>query len=402
MPYLAGRKIELAVLLFFCIVLPLYEAPKNLAWLAYLLIWLANRARTRHFGGAWDAWDTLIGAWIGSALVIAPFAGLHNSEWRGAFDLVRYGAVLWMVKRSGYSVQEMRWVLNALFASAVVGLVMAFDNMWSGKIDVVELNSVGHVSHTSIYIAILVGAAASWFFAYRRAVAAGLTVFLLTALVAAASRGAIGAGMITLLVLGTAWWPRSRKPLLLSCLAVGITIALAFGSHANVIRKQEANVARHNVLSDRDAIWRTALAAWRHHPLFGVGIDNYGRINATEVKSWRDEGGKPEEPSHYFFYSHAHSLYLNTLAERGLVGAAVVAAVLAAWLVLLVRRRPRADSAVDEVLFWGCAASAWLVTVIAGTVNTTLHHEHGILATLLLGLWLGRLKDLNDGNAKVN
>ena len=37
---------------------------------------------------------------------------------------------------------------------------------------------------------------------------------------------------------------------------------------------------------------------------------------------------------------------------------------------------------------WGGAFSAWLVTAGVGLVNTTLHHEHGILATLLLGFWL--------------
>ena len=397
MPYLSGRRIELAVLVLLCIALPLYEAPKNVAWLAYAFIWFANRARARDFGGAWDMWDTLIAAWIASAFVIAPFAGLHNSEWRGAFDLVRYGGLLWMVKRSRYSTVEMRWVLYALFVSAVIGLALAFDNLWGGKNDVIELNSVGHVSHTSIYLAILLGAAASWFFADRRPIAAALTLFLLAGLVAAASRGAIGAGMITLIVLGAAWWQRSRMPLVLSCLAVGITIALALGSDANVIRKQEANVARHNVLSDRDAIWRTALAAWRHYPLFGVGIDNYNRVNAAEVRSWREENPRP-----YFFYSHAHSVYLNTLAERGVVGSAPVAAVLVVWLAFLIRRRPRRDSSADEALFWGGAASAWLVTVIAGTVNTTLHHEHGILAALLLGLWLGCLEHLDHGNAKVD
>jgi hypothetical protein len=43
-------------------------------------------------------------------------------------------------------------------------------------------------------------------------------------------------------------------------------------------------------------------------------------------------------------------------------------------------------------LLWGAAASAWLVTVGAGAVNTTLHHEHGILAALLLGGWLCNLQ----------
>lgn len=385
MQRLTSRRLELCILLLLCLALPLYEAPKNVAWLAYTVIWSANRARTGDFGGTWDLWDTLISIWIASVFVVAAFAGLHNSEWRGAFDLVRYGGLLWMAKRSGYTPIEMRSVLYVLFASVVIGLIIASNNLLSGKTDALELNSVGHFNHTSVYIAILLGAAASWFFADGRAIAASLTLFLLACLIAAASRGAIGAGIITLVALGAAWWPRSRRPLVLSCAVVAIAIALALGSHAEVIRKQEENAARNNVLSNRTAIWRTALAAWRHYPIFGVGVDNYDRINASEVRSWG------EDPSRYFFFSHAHSLYLNTLAERGIAGAAAVAAVLATWLLFLTRYRPRHDSSADDALFWGCAASAWLVTVIAGTVNTTLHHEHGIVAALLLGLWLSRL-----------
>ena len=59
-----SRRLEIGLLLALCIFLPLYEAPKNLAWLAYALVWLANRARTRDFGGRWDLWDTLIVAWL--------------------------------------------------------------------------------------------------------------------------------------------------------------------------------------------------------------------------------------------------------------------------------------------------------------------------------------------------
>src|SRR3954464_6260309 len=136
-----GRKVESAVLIALCIVLPLYEAPKNLAWLVYIVIWFANRARTRDFGGAWDLWDSLIAAWIASAFMVAAFAGLHGSEWRGAFDLVRYGGLLWMVKRSRYSAGDARLIVYALFVSVVVGLAMAFANLWNAKTDVVELNS---------------------------------------------------------------------------------------------------------------------------------------------------------------------------------------------------------------------------------------------------------------------
>ena len=105
-----AEAVTLAVLMFF---LPLLEAPKNLAWLAFVLIWIANRIRARECGGRWDLWDTLILAWIASAYVVAAFAGLHRSEWGGANDLLKYGLVLWLVKRSGYGPPEFRQIGRA-------------------------------------------------------------------------------------------------------------------------------------------------------------------------------------------------------------------------------------------------------------------------------------------------
>lgn len=66
-------------------------------------------------------------------------------------------------------------------------------------------------------------------------------------------------------------------------------------------------------------------------------------------------------------------------------------AVLLAWAAWLVRYRPRAPDGDLDWVPWGGALSAWTITVSVGLVNTTLHHEHGFLATLLLGLWLTNL-----------
>src|SRR5438067_9459626 len=142
-----SRRVELGLLLALCIVLPLYEAPKTLAWAAYLVVWLANRVRTRDFGGRWDLWDTQIIAWMVSGFVIAPFAGLHGGEWRAPLDVVRNAAVLWMVKRSRLDERETRAVLGALVASVVIGIVMGLAQLWSGTTGRLELNSVGHVDH---------------------------------------------------------------------------------------------------------------------------------------------------------------------------------------------------------------------------------------------------------------
>src|SRR3989442_3406990 len=208
-----SRRLEIGLLLALCIFLPLYEAPKNLAWLAYALVWLANRVRKRDFGGRWDLWDTLILAWLASGFVIAPFAALHGSEWRAPLDIVRNVGVLWMVKRSRLTESETRAVLAALVVSVLLGLAMGYAQLWSGGTGRLELNSVGHVNHTAIYLAIMLGLCASWLFIGRQRIVAGAApLLLLVSLFVAPRRSGVVARLLIPFLLAPPGWPRPRVP----------------------------------------------------------------------------------------------------------------------------------------------------------------------------------------------
>lgn len=392
--------VETGLLLAFCIFLPLVEMPKNLAWLLYVVTWLANRARAGDWGGRWDRWDTLFALWIGSGYLVAAFSGLQGSEVGGAHELARYALLGWLVKRAGYTGQEMRWLLGALVLSTVLGLAHGYWRIFSGasKGALLQLHSVGHVNHTAIYLAIMLGVCASWLFArwrawtaVPRAVALALCALLLVSLVVTASRGAFGAALLMLLALACAWWPRWRAPLAIVLSAAVLAVVGAIGLSSELVRKQESVEARQDVLQGRDAIWRMALAAWERYPWFGVGMDNYSLITHERVREWRALAGKEYNEARYQRFPHAHNLFVNALAERGMAGFAALAAVLAAWLGALLLRRPRPADDDTDWLLWGSAAGAWIITVGVGLVNTTLHHEHGLLAALLLGLWLSTL-----------
>lgn len=391
----ARYPVEFALLAVLCLSLPLLEAPKNLAWIAYAAAWVVNRARARDFGGAWDRWDTLIAAWIASGYVVAAFSGLQQSEWKGAGDLLRYGSLLWMVRRARYAEAELRALMGVLVAATVAGLAFGLWRLLSGRGGSLQLHSVGHVNHTAIYIAIMLGVAASWVFAQwhawqasRRAAGVAVCVLFLVSLVMTQSRGAVGIGLVAIPLVAAGWWPRSRVPLVASTVAMAIAVAIAVGFGAEVVRKQQDREKEANVLAFRDGVWRSAIVAWERFPVFGVGMDNYSGITPARLEAWRREAGKPYVATDYARFPHGHSLFFNTLAERGAFGAGVLAAVMLAWGAALVRRRPLAGARSIEWLAWGSAASAWIVTVGAGAVNTTLHHEHGMLATLLLAIWL--------------
>jgi len=393
--------VEAGLLVAFCLFLPLLEFWKNLALVGYAVAWLVNRMRSRDLGGAWQLSDTLAAFWIAAAYLAAAFAGLEGRAIAKTGDLLASALLFWMVTRAGYGAREMRWPLGALVASTLLGLAIGYWRLWSGagKSGTLQLYSVGHVNHTAIYIAIMLGLCASWLFASwrswpfnRRTVAVAVAVLVLVSLVVTASRGAVGIGFLLVLVLALAWWPRWRAPLAGSVAAIAVLSALMVGFGAEVQRKQQENAAAQNVLSFRDGIWRMGLVGWEKFPWFGVGKDNYVLIDHERVRTWRNEAGKDYDQANYVHFPHGHSLYVTTLVERGAVGFASLLAVLLAAMVALLRYRPRPLDDDFSWLAWGGAASAWIVTAGVGTVNTTFHHEHGLLAALLFGLWLSTLR----------
>lgn len=397
--------VEFGLLLAFCIFLPLVEMPKNLAWLLYVVAWFVNRLRDGELGRrllqTWDGWDTLFALWIGTGYLVSLFSGIKGTEIGGAHELARYALLGWLVKRAGYGPREMRLVMGSLVLATLAGLPYGYWAWWKlvqiGKSGGLTLHSVGHVNHSAIYIAIVIGVASAWTIASWRGMSKALRAgallvlaALMGSLVATGSRAAFGVTLILLVVLSGAFWPRTRGPLILSIAAAGAFLVSAVALDVEIVRKQREFAAMDNTLSSRDGIWRMALAGWERHPWFGIGMDNYSRLTHERLREWRAERGKDYPEDRYVQHAHAHSLFINALAERGLVGTAVLAAVLAAWLARLWRRYPSPGDPDIDWQAWGAAASAWFVTVGVGLVNTTLHHEHGLLAALLLGLWLSR------------
>lgn len=399
-PSLGRFPLEMLLLAAFVFAVPAFEAPKNLLWLAYALTWLANRIRQRDFGGPWDGWDTLIAVWLASGYVVAAFAGLHGNEWGGANDMLRYLSILWLIKRSGYGRPQLMLVLTLTVAGTLAAVAEGLWRLYgTHENNALQLNSVGHVNHSAIYVAITFGAALSALLArWRRLTISwrllgGAAVLLLgAAIVISASRGAVGATALFVLVLGLAWLRRSRSFAVLLLAGLLAVSAAVIATKPEVIKKQERDAQANNVLSFRDAIWRVAFEAWRHNPVFGVGVGNYNQISEDKVKSWLQADKRPYDPAVYVMAPHAHSLFMTALAERGLVGITPLLFALGAWLYALLHHLPGRDNDDAEWALWGGALSAWTISVVVGPVNTTLHHEHAILSVLLLGLWLAYRK----------
>jgi len=388
----------LLALVFF---LPLFEAPKNLCWLGYVLTWLYGRFRARDWGGPWDKWDSLIALWIASAYVVAAFAGIHYDEWSAANDVLRYCSVLWLVKRSNLSERALLAVLGTIVVSTLIALAWGWWGLYVSRTEsALALNSVGHVNHSAVYIVMVLGFALSLALAYWQRMGqlgrlgSSLSVLVLSLSVFFTdSRAAAASALLLALVLSLTFAARRTKRVRISFLVVMLGGAILLAMNPAIVMKTENQMVA-GTFAYRGDDWSNALVEWREYPLFGVGLGNFGRPTLAELRDWNKRQDWAIHPSPHGMQGHAHSIYLNALAERGLIGASILLLVLISWGTALVRAVPRAQ---DPPLGWalsGAAFSGWFVTMSVGLINTTLHHETGILAVLLFGLWLSRREEL--------
>jgi hypothetical protein len=96
----------------------------------------------------------------------------------------------------------------------------------------------------------------------------------------------------------------------------------------------------------RAALWRAAIALWRERPLLGIGPDNFRR-------RYEDVIAAPDGRRYEDTRMHANNLYLETLADLGLAGAAALA-----WIALSLGRWLRALSRTGHVAGLGCGVAA--------------------------------------------
>ncbi len=126
-----------------------------------------------------------------------------------------------------------------------------------------------------------------------------------------------------------------------------------------------------NSQNARYVLWSVAWRMFRDHPLTGVGPAHYGTLFTTYFQGTLDnESG----------WSSAHNLFLHQLAERGLIGAAGLAAALGTLLAGAWRAARREAGA---RALW--AVSAFAAFLVMNLTEAAFQNEQ--VTTLMLFLW---------------
>jgi O-antigen ligase len=394
------KYLELAFLSLMLLSLPSLEAPKNIFLILFLVTSL-YRQFTKKTKDAWSLWDWIFLSFISSAFLSAAFAGIPNgAEWGGFRSILIWTGFAWLLSLIKYEAKEITWIVWVTILGTIPPLAWGLiEYMVIRTKDTLQLHSVGHVNHSAIYLGITLGAALSVALSVWRDVCLLkriglilLPIIFFVSIIIGQSRGVFGISLIRLsLIILLIPNPKKIKAVAFSLFA--IILALMPVMNAAIIQKQIANQNASNTLSDRDLVWNVSFEAARFNPFFGVGNGNWNRITLEDLKKSREERGIPFDPTNYKIDAgHSHSLYLTSLVERGIVGFLVLMIFMGTWLVTLFRSYKKLKTSAQGSYIWGASLSAWIVTCGVGFVNSTLHHEHAILAFLFLGLHLGYLK----------
>ena len=387
-------KLELTLLYLLIVSLPSLEAPKNIFLVLFVIVASFRQINISSLKD-WGLWDWIFLSIIGSALLSSAFPGIIGHEWKGFRVILTYIGVGWLVYRSRYSEKQISLIFILIILSTIPPLLYGcWQYLISHSKHDLQLHSVGHVNHSAIYLTIIFGASLAYTIATWKlsSTKSRLTFFLLSttfysSLIIGESRAALGVGFLLALAISILLTKNLKIKLAIIGSIIGISIC-AFFLNAHVIQKEIDNQKANNVLSSRDKVWNISIEAARFHPLLGVGLDNWGAITPEEIKKSVEARGETYDPTKYFFAGHSHNLFLTVLVERGFIGLFVILLFMFAWLRHLIKTFHLTQMSAQASYLWGGAFSAWLVTFGVGTVNTTLHHEHGILACLLLGLYL--------------
>lgn len=171
------------------------------------------------------------------------------------------------------------------------------------------------------------------------ALAAVLAGVLAVALLMSWSRGAwLGAACAALAMLGA--WPRRRwlgALLVVACVSAGFVMFASGALPAAImdrvvsmgeffqsfdVRGADINPASYAVI-ERLAHWQSAVDMARDNPLLGVGLGNYETVYRQYAY-----------PNWPWALGHAHNIYLNMLAETGLLGLVAYAGL---WVVVMAK-----------------------------------------------------------------
>ncbi|MDI6800919.1 MAG: O-antigen ligase family protein [Thermodesulfovibrionales bacterium] len=308
----------------------------------------------------------MIMAFIATSL-FAPIID-RESHVKGIHNLLKMFLVFIIVANLVKTDKERNAIVAAFFASLAVGELWGIWDIINGKKQGLEIYSLGHFNHTGIYLAIMLTLNLSvlQLFKVRNLLKAGIiAAFLLSlvSLILTTSRGSI-LGFLCFLILSP-FIMKDHKVILRVIL--NIVIFALFFILITYFYKQLSSKLLSSGL--RLEVWKDAINVFMNSPIFGVGFNQYNKWVTLKV-------------------FHAHSLYINTLVQSGIVGLLALMSLFWGFLKTWVNAKKYIENEKMRA-FWVASFGAFVVVAVSGIFNTALQSEHGLAFSILSGICAG-------------
>lgn len=398
----SASRLETTMIALVCLCLPLFEAPKNVFSLMFLLVWLYQLVQTKSLGSKSPFDVPILG--LAAVLWASPLLSSCCTEVTPLNSAPRWTLLALFVVaaiRLDYSRTQILIVWAALLLGGIAAVVESFWTWHFNARDYPEFRSVGHVNHSSMYSLVTLAAGLGalhlrnhWLFLLGTFAIASTFAFLLP------SRSLVG-GVAIAAVLSAAISFKAVRKLSYSGLFFSIFAGVALVSVVLMTPPAEAfrseligRISGDNIFSGRDRILNSALAVWDQNPLLGTGWFSFGEVTSeAAVRAALAVRGGDYDPNVYWHYPHGHNLWTTMLIERGLVGVLLVTLLLFLYFrtfLPISLSRERLDP-VDRA----AAVGALLVAVgfvVAGLGNTTMMNEHGHAGMAFIAVAYGYLR----------
>jgi O-antigen ligase len=311
------------------------------------------------------------------------------------FLLIAAVALFFAVLQLAHDRRRLRVIVGGAIVGLLVAAVQGLEQRYAGLPGAIGFvsggrfvarvqGSFGHPNEYGGYLAFLLPLAAV--VACTRAFSGSIRVLALVATLAAipALAFSYARGAILALAIASLFWLVIVRPRL-ALVAVGVAAVLAFTLAPSALRDRFDPKATQEDVPLRADIWSSALDVYTAHPVLGVGVGNFPVAYASLPSTLANASQRRLLNQHGLLIPpHAQNLYLNVLAEEGIVGVfALLLVALAVVRVVLSGIRARAPDARLVVMAIGVS---FLTVALHSILDVTLLSELAFPFFGLLGV----------------
>jgi O-antigen ligase len=407
MPVTINTKTHQAIFICLCLLaftLPTIEVIKNICSLLLVVLFFYQAAKYKV-----NLRNNLLGncvlAFMIGSIVASIGSSLHGYETGKINDIIRYGIIGWIVIYTPLTKKQIYLLLASIIVGVLFAIPDAYFNLYTGTEKYFELRSVGHINHSAIYIALILGATISTLLLskIKKTILALLLpiIFLLIYVLLETNSRATALALGIIIITNSIIFVITNKTAGIITLGVIVVSAIFITIKPPSIINKIVNAPTFftsKKTTPREKIWNTAIYAWKKEPIFGIGFGNYSSITPELLNSWYPKDNiNFSDDTKFLYISHAHNRFINTLTEGGLIGLASLLVLLLGSIVYFWRYRFIAFSNTEGLVFWLIGVNTLAIVIVVGIANTTIHHEHGILTMMLLALSSLGLRQVKNG-----